>query len=206
MHEIAQSSLSNGHLPPGWEMGLINCIPKSVGLATVSKVRPIALQDVKKKWIMNVVSLQIEQHFQQLMHKQQVGCVKGRHMIHHIRGVKGVFDSLDKAVLVSFDFSNAFPTLSHNFVEAVLRTIQLPPFHVMFIMSTLVPPYHFYMGKGVVREVTFLPYSGIGQGDPFSPLLFSFCVSFVLFLFDELVGAYPFMYVDDLCIVLSRGM
>ena len=44
-------------------------------------------------------------------------------MIHHIWGIKGGFDSLDKCALVIFDFSNAFPTLSHTFVEAVLLTI-----------------------------------------------------------------------------------
>ena len=46
---------------------MINCIPKASGLAAISKLRPIALQDVKKhvkkKWIMNIVSLQVEQIF-----------------------------------------------------------------------------------------------------------------------------------------------
>ena len=126
-------------------------------------------------------------------------------MLHHIWGVKAGYDSLDKRVLVSFDFSNAFPTLSHSLIEGMLNLIQIPPFHVLFIMSTLVAPYHFCVGKGVVKEVLFRLEFGIGQGDPFSPLLFSFCASFVLFLFDDLVGAYPFMYVDDLCVlIISR--
>ena len=59
-----------GQLPAGWELGLINCIPKASRLAAVSKLHPIALQDVKKKWIMNIVSLQIEQIFQQLTHSR----------------------------------------------------------------------------------------------------------------------------------------
>ena len=59
------------------------------------------------------------------------------------------------------------------------------------------------MGRGIVPEVTFQPQAGIGQRDPFSPLLFSFCASFVLFMFDELIGAYPFMYVDDLCVLIN---
>ena len=89
---------------------------------------------------------------------------------------------------MSFDFSNAFPTLSHNVLEAVLQTIQIPPFHIQFMLSTLLAPYHFYIGRGGVQEVTFLLRAGIGQGDPFSPLLFSFCASFLLFLFDDLEG------------------
>ena len=48
----------------GWELGLINYIPKACGLAAISKLRPIALHDVKRQWIMNIVSHQIEQIFQ----------------------------------------------------------------------------------------------------------------------------------------------
>ena len=119
------------------------------------------------------------------------------------KGVKGGYDTLEKGVLVSLDFSKAFPTLAQNFIQAVLQSIQLPPFHVMFILSTLIAPYHFCVGKGIVPEVTFQPRASIGQGDPFSPLLLSFCASFVLFMFDESVGAYPFMYVDDPCVLIS---
>ena len=203
MMEISHHDFMVGQLPPGWELGLINRIPKASGLVAISKLRPIALKDVKKKLIMNIVSLQIEQIFQQLTDKQQVGCVKGRQMLHHICGVKGGFESLNKGVLVSFDFSNAFPTMGHNFIQAVLHLIHLPPFHIMFILSMLTAPYHFCVGRGVVPEVIFQPQAGIGQGDPFSPLLFSFCALFVLFRFDELISAYPFMDVDDLCVLIS---
>ena len=65
MFEIAQDSFSQGSLPPLWDLGLINCIPKAAGLMMVSKLRPIALQDIKKKWLMNIVCLQVEQIFQQ---------------------------------------------------------------------------------------------------------------------------------------------
>ena len=106
-------------------------------------------------------------------------------MIHHIWGVTGGFDSLHKCALVSFDFSNTFPTLSHTFVEAVLLTIQIPPFHIQFILSTLVAPYHFCVGWGVVKEISFTSRAGIGQGDPFSPLLFSFCA--LLFFFCSMI-------------------
>ena len=44
----------------------------------------------------------------------------------------------------------------------------------------------------------FHPAAGIGQGDPFSPVLFSFCVSFVLFGFESLTHVQAYMYADDL--------
>ena len=46
-------------------------------------------------------------------------------------------------------------------IEAVLQKIQIPPFHVHFILATLVAPYHFCVGKGIVREVLFTPGAGM---------------------------------------------
>ena len=185
MLQICNMSFNSGMLPDGWEPRLIDMIPKAAGLAAVSKLRPIALQNVEKKWMMTIVTLQIEQIIQQSSHKQQVGCIKGRQMINHICNVKGDFESLNQGPLINFDFSNAFCMLSHSFIEAVLQMIQLPPFHIRFFMATPVAPYFFCVGKGIAYEVMFTPRSGIGQGDPFSPLLFSFCASFVLFSFNS---------------------
>ena len=103
----------------------------------ISKLRPIALQEVKKKWLMMILCIQIEQIFQQLTHSRQVGCVKGRQMINHIWGVRSRFELLQRCLMVSFDFSNAFPTLSHAFIQAVLKLIELPIGYVMFVLATL---------------------------------------------------------------------
>ena len=48
LHEIALNSFAHGLLPTGWERGPINCIPKASGLAAISKLRPIALQDGRR--------------------------------------------------------------------------------------------------------------------------------------------------------------
>ena len=55
-------------------------------------------------------------------------------------------------------------------------------------------PYHFCVGRGMVREYVFRPEAGIGQRDPFSPVLFSFCVSFVLYPLERVQRSLPFMY------------
>ena len=51
-------------------------------------------------------------------------------------------------VLVSFDFSNAFPTLTHSFITTVVRLIEFPENTISFILSTLQAPFHFCVGRG----------------------------------------------------------
>ena len=125
-------------------------------------------------------------------------------MISHIWAVRSGWEGMRSGVLVSFDFSNAFPTLPHNFNSAVLRLIEIPEGMISFILSTLTAPYHFCVGRGVVREVVFHPSAGIGEGDPFSPVLFWLCVSFVLYGFESVLHVQAYIYADDLGALIQR--
>ena len=133
-----------------------------VRTAEVTKLRPIALQDVEKKWLINIVCMSVEQIFQHLTHRRQVGRVKGRQMIHHVWGVRSGYEHMQTGALISFDSSNAFPTLTHEFIFATLHLIELPETMIAFIPSTLITPYHLCVGRGVVREVVFFQESVIG--------------------------------------------
>ena len=57
MHELLEHCLNEGCLPKGWEHGLLNCIPTLAGMALINKLRPIASQDVKMKWMMNIICI-----------------------------------------------------------------------------------------------------------------------------------------------------
>ena len=180
MFHIAEHCFTQGTFFEDWGLGIIKSIPKVAGTCVIAKLIPIALQAVKEKWLMTILCLQVEQIFQHLPHSRQVGCVKGRQMINHIRGVRSAFEMSKRCLMVSFEFSNAFPTLIHTFIQADLHLIELPIGYVMLVLATLRTAYQLCVGRGVVREVCYIPRAGIGQGDPFSPVLFSFCVSFVL--------------------------
>ena len=84
MHDLVQVAFEEGELSSGWELGLINCNPKTAGPAAVDKLRPIALQDIKKKWFVTVWLCMVEKVITQITHPQQVGCLKGGEMIRHI--------------------------------------------------------------------------------------------------------------------------
>ena len=83
-------------------------------------------------------------------------------MRQHMWSAVSTFHTHSQGVLVTFDFSNAFPTLAHNFIRAVLTHIQLPAMPIEFIMSTVKAPYMFCVGHGLVPEVLFFPRARIG--------------------------------------------
>ena len=75
---------------------------------------------------------------------------------------------------------------------------------IPFVLTNPRAPYHFCVGRGIVCEIEFHPRAGIGQGDPFSPVLFCFCASFVLFRIEKVPRSTPYMYSDDLWVLITR--
>ena len=100
-------------------------------------------------------------------------------------------------MLLTIDYRNAFRTHSHNFFKAALTFFSLPPTFVNLVMSSLRSQYHFLVGSVAIREVTFYQEAGIGQGDPFSPQLFSFCAAIIIYPLRHLrvkIGMYLYVY------------
>ena len=67
MLEILQQAQEDGHFPEAWNKGPISCIPKIAGASTVEKLRPIALQQLKKKWFMRALLIQVEDILRQII-------------------------------------------------------------------------------------------------------------------------------------------
>ena len=84
-------------------------------------------------------------------------------------------------MLLTVDYRNASPTLSHNFIRATLTFFSFPPTFVSLVISSLRSQYHFLVGSAAIRKVIFYQEAGIGQGDPFSPQLFSFCATIIIY-------------------------
>ena len=60
MLEILRHAQEDGLFPEAWNKSIIRCIPKTGGAATVEKLHPIALQQLKKKWFMTALLIQVE--------------------------------------------------------------------------------------------------------------------------------------------------
>ena len=97
------------------------------------------------------------------------------------------------------------PTLSHNFTRAALTFFSFPPTFVNLGISLLRLQYHFLVGSAAIREVIFYQEAGIGQGDPVSPQLFSFCAAIIIYTLWQLrVKMGMYLYVDDFLITVGQ--
>ena len=89
MLDILRHAQEDGLFPEAWNKGIIRCIPKTAGASTFEKLRPIALQQLKKNWFMTALLIQVEDILRQITPPpQQVGCIKHRQIQHHIWGVR----------------------------------------------------------------------------------------------------------------------
>ena len=144
----------------------------------------------------------------QITPPQRVGCFKHWHMIQHTWSVQGEWATEDAMAILTVDYNHAFPVLSHTFTRAVLVFIQLLHGFVDLVLSSLLCCYYFLLGNSITKLHILQPKAGIGQGEVFSPLLFSFCASFLIFPLNHTlggVGIYRYVY-DLLVTVPHKGM
>ena len=107
--------------------------------------------------------------------------------------------------ILTVDYSNAFPTLSHNFIRAVLVFIQLPHGFMGLVLSSLFSCFYFLVGNSVNNSHIFQPKAGIFHGDTISPPVCSFCSSFVIFPLNHTPGGVEiYLYVDGLLVTASH--
>ena len=70
-------------------------------------------------------------------------------------------------MLLTIAFRNAFPTLSHNFIQAMLNFFSFSPMFVTLVVASLGSQYHFLVGSTAIKEVTFSQKRLSVKGTPF---------------------------------------
>ena len=122
-------------------------------------------------------------------------------------GVRAERVTADDTMLLTIDYRNAFPTLSHNFIQGVLNSFSLPPTFAKLVIASRRSQYHFLVGSAAIKEVTFSREAGIGHREPFSPRLFVFCAAIVIHPMRQLHARLGFhLYVDDFLSTLASDV
>ena len=143
-----------------------------------SDVRPLSVVNTDNRLMANAVRMRIEPLLAQAISPAQRGFLPGRSLIQNVVEIDGemrVASALgENSAAVFFDFAAAFPSLSHDFLHAVLAHVQLPATIRRFVQAL-------YTGNGCSLIAAGDSYegfsirSGIRQGCPLSPLLFALC-------------------------------
>ena len=200
MEEVMLELENGGSLPAEWTLALVRPIPKTAGAIGVQDQRPIALQQVKTKWLMTVILVQVEDALALLVPQEQKAYVRGRRMEDHLVSVASTWGAeLEEGwadAWIAIDYSKAYDSLNHSLVEAVLEFVGMPPFVIAICLEVMRGETMFLVGKSPVRETPLMPQSGIRQGDPFSPLIFVLVASLVVFVVPRR-HARLWLYSDD---------
>ncbi len=178
---------------------------------TPPSTRPLSVVNTDNRLLANSWRCVLEPIFARWVSNWQRGFLKGRSMLRNIVDID--FESMkvslkyNHGVLVLFDFAAAFPSISHEFMHAVLSYIGLPAVVHRVVYALYFENSCCVSVKGQVFE-GFMLTSGVRQGCPLSPLLFVVCVDILLrrlhrLLIAESAQVVPRAFADDTAVVLS---
>ena len=193
-------------LPDEWVTALVRSLPKDPGSAAVDRQRPIALQQARLKWLTGVLLLQLQDALFRLVPSQQKAYSRGRTMIDHLASVQQTWHTGpgdEVAAWLVVDYGKAYDSVSHPMMAALFRFICIPTPWVCVLLQILRGPFLFLVMGGVVREHSLTPASGMRQGDPLSPILFSLLTSVICFILRP-YGVDVWLYSDDALVRLCR--
>ena len=138
-------------------------------------LRPLSVVGCFNRIIASAFRFMLVNKMDQIVGKEQRGFMKGRQIIENVLEVDYEYMKVclnsDKGALILFDFTAAFPSVSHDYLWAALASFGVPEgiiraFKVLYTRNT----HLIRTADGIFESVTVT--SGVRQGCPLSPLLF----------------------------------
>ena len=168
----------------------------------VKDTRPISVTDAANRIVASCLASAMTPALQTFLDESQKGFVPGRVGTEHVHGITngfyGALSRKEQMFILSLDTARAFDSISHKFIEKLLRRIDMPGWVVHLVTGLL----HNVTVKAMMAGACATPIPikrGVKQGCPFSPLLFVLCFDVLLHrLKREELGTYA--YADDLAL------
>ena len=103
-----------------------------------------------------------------------------------------------EGMFLALDFVEAYDSVRRPFLEAALIHLQLSANNVSQLVTALKGAVLFCLAQGYVPEVAMTPGSGVRQGDPLSPAVFSVLTVFLIYLVQPpLLDIVLLLYADN---------
>ena len=180
--------------------------------------RPISLLNSDLKVYSKIIALRLQSVISHIIHKTQVGFIKGRFIGENIVRLLNIIDYCENnkksAILISFDFEKAFDKVSWKSMYTALELFNFGPYFVGLIKTLYNKPLSCIINNGWTGNY-FELHRSTRQGDPASALIFAIVVELLgikIRLRADIkginLGNYEVkaaQYADDLWTVLEPG-
>ncbi len=195
--KLANTMMDTGRLPYSMEKVLIKVLPKAgKDPLYVSNYRPIALLNTNLKIISSVINNRLLPVASDMIGTSQVGFLPNRKMDSLILDMMTITnhynskysplvfnksqvvkkemranESAKRDIMISVDYQKAFDSVSHGYIEKVLKKIGMPDGMVKILMAITTQQIGYLFINNQVGEAIQLK-SGVRQGNPASPTIF----------------------------------
>ena len=176
LHQLYNNMYLRNCAHASHKTGIIKLIPKSGKSTNISNWRPISLLNCDYKILTKILANRLTSILSEYISATQQAAIKGRHLHNVLLNIKSAIDYSNDIkhplALLQIDFSKAFDKVSHSFILAVMKHINLP---TDLVKWTAIILHDTHAQVLVNRSLTErIPIStGIRQGCPLSMLLFA---------------------------------